>query len=88
MGRAVKHRPISAVPLRERATCEQCRQPLDTKAPGNAQFVHGYAVNRDAGGANMITLMERKSSWLCRVCLDLRRRGKSWTQPSLFGDES
>lgn len=81
---SAKSRPLSGVPLKDRAHCEQCGEVLDTRAPGNGEIVHGVAVNRTAGGANMVTLMERQHRWLCRVCIDLRKRGHQWQQLDLF----
>lgn len=85
-----RSRPASAVPLRDQARCEQCSEVVDVRAPGSAQHVEGYAVNRAQGGANMVTLMERHAGrWLCRVCVDLRKRGHKWQQLDLFDvDES
>lgn len=63
--------------------CTQCAEMIDSTAPGNAQAISGWAVNRRSGGANMIALPQRYDEWLCRTCLDLRRLGKSWDQLSL-----
>jgi len=59
------------------AACEDCHQPIDVDSPGTAQFVEGWAVNRSAGGANMIALRTPQRRWLCPPCLDLRRSGKT-----------
>ena len=75
------------VPPSRAAACEQCGEVVDTRAKGNGEVVHGVAVNRPQGGANMVTLMERQGRWLCRVCIDLRKRGHKWQQLDLFGGE-
>lgn len=69
---------------RDAAPCVQCGEMLDTRAPGNAQRVHGFRVNRIGGGANQIALQEPEQVWLCRFCLDKRRSGYSWDQLNLF----
>lgn len=76
--------PLDRVPARDVADCVQCGQRLDTRAPGNAEHVRGWRVNRAQGGANMIALAEPQGQWLCRFCLDKRRAGVSWDQLSLF----
>lgn len=78
--------PLDHVPLADRGVCCQCNDPLDTKAPGVAQKVRGWRVNRAQGGANMIALAEPLSEFLCRHCLDKRRSGLSWDQLSLWED--
>ncbi len=72
---------------RDLGPCVQCGEIIDTRAPGNAQRVTGWRVNRTQGGANMIALAEPVSEWLCRFCLDDRRHGRSWDQLSLFADD-
>jgi hypothetical protein len=67
--------------------CDQCGEVVDARAPGVAQRVRGWRVNRSQGGANMIALAEPERHWLCRHCLDKRRSGYSWDQLALFDDE-
>lgn len=74
------------VPAKYRANCEQCTLPLDVRANGVGQFVEGVAINRAQGGANMIALKRPLNRWICRVCIDLRRSGHEWDQPSLFDE--
>lgn len=74
----------SNTPERRRARCEDCDEPVDTEAPGVAQFVEGWAVNRSAGGANAIALRTPHLRWLCRFCLDTRRRGGNPDQGALL----
>lgn len=81
---SVHNRPLAAAPLRDRARCAQCANPLDIRALGVGEIVHGVAVNRAQGGANQITLMERQGAWLCRLCIDDRKRGHEWEQLELF----
>lgn len=76
--------PLEHVPPGELARCVQCNDLLDTRAPGVAQRVHGWRVNRTQGGANMIALPEPESTFLCRYCLDKRRAGVSWDQLQLW----
>jgi hypothetical protein len=72
---------------RDRVSCTQCGETIDARAPGVAQRVQGWRVNRAQGGANMIALAQPMHEYLCRFCLDKRRSGVTWDQPSLF-DES
>lgn len=71
---------------RDVVTCTQCGESIDAKAPGVSQAVTGWMTNRVQGGANMIALPERLPLWLCRHCLDKRKRGHSWDQLDLFGE--
>ena len=70
--------------MRNAVRCEQCSEIMDAEAPGNAKGMTGYSVNRSQGGANMIACAEPTGTYLCRTCLDLRRAGRRWAQPSLF----
>lgn len=72
------------VPLAQLVRCTQCAELIDKTAPGVAQLVTGYRVNRAQGGANMIALAVPQPTWLCKFCLAKRRDGHSWDQPSLF----
>jgi len=85
---AKRRPPIAHVPLKDRANCDQCGELVDTRANGVGEVVHGVAINRQQGGANMIALMERQHRWLCRPCIDLRKRGHKWEQTKLdlFGE--
>lgn len=64
--------------------CDQCGVTIDAKAPGNAEQVTGFRINRTQGGANMVAFAEPTGRYICRACVTLRRSGLSWTQPSLF----
>jgi hypothetical protein len=76
--------PLAHVPPADLGDCVQCGEMLDTRAPGVAQRVRGWRVNRTQGGANMIALAEVEPSWLCALCLDKRRKGVAWDQLSLW----
>lgn len=70
---------------RDAGTCEQCGETIDTRAPGNAQAASGWLVNRvNTKGNNYLALPQREQRYLCRHCLDQRRRGISYEQPPLF----
>jgi hypothetical protein len=71
---------------RDAVRCDQCGDQLDARAPGVAQRVRGWRVNRSQGGANMIALAEPMPQWLCRHCLDKRRDGLAYDQPTLFDE--
>ena len=58
--------------------CEQCGEPVDTRARGVGEIVHGVRVN------GSITLVERTRRWLCDLCVTRRKRGHKWTQLDLF----
>lgn len=75
---------LEHVPASELGNCVQCGELLDTRAPGVAQRVRGWRVNRTQGGANMIALAEPEPMFLCRHCLDKRRGGVSWDQLTLW----
>ena len=70
-----------------RTHCVQCADVIDVTAPGNGEVATGVLVNRSGGGANYLALSKRTGRWLCRFCIDRRRHGLSWEQPSLFDDE-
>lgn len=76
--------PLDHVPVADLGRCCQCLELLDTRAPGVAQRVHGWRVNRAQGGANMIALAEPEPEFLCRHCLAKRRAGVSWDQLTLW----
>jgi hypothetical protein len=77
----------ATIPERDRVHCVQCGEIVDARAPGVAQRVVGWRINRQQGGANMVALAEPMPVWLCRFCLADRRAGRSWDQLSLFDDE-
>lgn len=66
--------------------CTQCGETIDARAPGVAQRVRGWRVNRVGGGANYVALAEPEREWLCRHCLDRRKAGFSWDQLGLFDE--
>lgn len=77
--------PLDYIPPADVGVCSQCSDPLDVRAPGVAQRVLGWRVNRAQGGANMIALAEPQGVYLCRHCLDRRRAGAgAWDQPTLW----
>lgn len=82
----MKRRNPADIPRADRVDCAQCSDTIDARAPGVAQRVTGWRINRSGGGANMIALPETEPKWLCQHCLDKRRSGLSWDQLSLFGD--
>ena len=75
---------VNAIPRRRQARCEQCGETVDVQAFGVAQHGEGWFVNRRGGGTNAVALPERHPRWLCRFCLDARKRGHSWNQLELF----
>jgi hypothetical protein len=71
---------------RDAVRCDQCGETIDARAPGVAQRVHGWRVNRIGGGANYVALPEPEPHWLCRHCLDKRKAGFAWQQLGLFDE--
>jgi hypothetical protein len=75
------------IPAARLRHCDQCGDPVDTHDEQTRRAVRGFVRPRRAGGANAIELREDLDLWLCRHCTDRRKRGHSWTQPTLW-DES
>jgi hypothetical protein len=71
---------------KNQAACEDCGDTIDVTAPGVAQHVSGWAINRKGGafGSNFTALPERHLRWLCRFCVDRRRAGVNPAQQELF----
>jgi rubredoxin len=69
---------------KNQAKCEDCGEPIDITAPGVAQHVTGWAVNRSGGGTNAIAFRQVDLRWLCRWCVDRRKAGRPLEQGSLF----
>jgi len=72
------------IPAHRVAQCEDCDIAVDIEAPGIAQAVSGWAVNRTQGGPNRIACRKAEPRWLCHPCLDRRVRGDDPNQSSLL----
>ncbi len=62
----------------------ECGVSVDPTAPGVAQYVSGWAVNRSEGGTHGLSAPQRHDRWLCRGCLEKVRHGISFNQQVMF----
>jgi hypothetical protein len=72
------------IPASRRATCVYCSELIDTAADHTFQLAYGWVENRKGGGAHATQLMERKSRYACKLCIDKLRKGISPDQGTLF----
>jgi hypothetical protein len=79
---------VIRIPASRTVHCEQCGTALDSTDTQTRRGVRGFVRPRRQGGSNAIELREDLDVWLCRHCVDARKRGHAWVQPPLFGDES
>jgi hypothetical protein len=71
------------IPLGRRRDCEQCGEVVDSKADGVAQLCTAWIPNRSGGGANSLVQPVYAERFLCKLCVELRRKGISWEQGRL-----
>lgn len=76
---------VSRIPAARRVECEQCGDVIDATGTGTARLATAWVPNRSGGGPNaLVEPVWHAGRYLCRFCLDARRRGLSWSQGRLF----
>lgn len=63
------------IPPAYAATCDLCRESLDTRSHGVHQWTAGWVMQRAGGGGHGISCAEREQRWAHGNCVRLKATG-------------